>query len=136
MMREMEHLSYKYRLRELGLFSLEKRRLCGHLIVALQYLEGAYKKDGDKLFRRTYCDKTRGNVFKLKEARFRLDIRKKFFTMTVVKHRNRLTRVVVDAPSLETFKARLDRALTNMVQLKMSLLMAGEVGLDDLERSL
>jgi len=45
--------------------------------------------------------------------------------MKVVKHRHRLPREVVDAPSLETFKARLDGALSNLLQLKMSLLVAG-----------
>ncbi|KFW61747.1 hypothetical protein AS28_03204, partial [Pygoscelis adeliae] len=55
------------------------------------------------------------NGFNLKEGRFRLDIRKKFFTMRVVRHRNRLPREVVDAPSLEVFKARLDGAVSNLV---------------------
>ncbi|KFR17206.1 hypothetical protein N306_06195, partial [Opisthocomus hoazin] len=55
------------------------------------------------------------NGFKLREGRFRLDIRKKFFTMRVVKHWHRLPREAVEAPSLETFKARLDRALSNLV---------------------
>ncbi|KFQ95318.1 hypothetical protein Y956_10529, partial [Nipponia nippon] len=55
------------------------------------------------------------NGFKLKEGRFRLERRKKFFTMRVVKHWNRLPREVVDAPSLETFKARLDGALSNLI---------------------
>jgi len=118
-------LSYKEKLRESGLFSLEKRRLQGDLIVAFQYLKGAYKKDGDRLFSKACCEKTRGNGFKLKEDRFRLDIRKKFFTMRVVKLWNGLPREVVDAPSLETFKARLDGALSNLVYWKMSLLIAG-----------
>jgi len=46
----MEQFSYEKRLRELGLFSLKKRRLQGDLIAAIQYLKGAYKEDGDKLF--------------------------------------------------------------------------------------
>ncbi|KAK4832624.1 hypothetical protein QYF61_024605 [Mycteria americana] len=115
MIRGLEHLSYGERLQELGLFSPENRRLRGDLIAAFQYLKGAYKKDGDKLFSRACCNSTRGNGFKLKEGRFRLDIRKKVFMMRVAKHWNRLPRDVVDAPSLETFKARLDGALSNLI---------------------
>jgi len=112
----MEHLFYEERLRELGLFSLEKRRLQGcRLIAGLQYLKGTYRKDGENLFIKACCDRTRSNGFKLREGRFRLDIRKKFFTMRVVKHWHRLPREAVEAPSLETFKARLDRALSNLV---------------------
>ncbi|KAK4826466.1 LOW QUALITY PROTEIN: hypothetical protein QYF61_009193 [Mycteria americana] len=106
MIRGMEPLSYEGRLRELGLFSLEKRRLAGDLTAAFQNLKGAYKKDGDRLFSRACCDRTRGNGFKLKEGRLRLDIRKTFFTIRVVKYWSRLPREVVDAPSLETFKAQ------------------------------
>ena len=83
--------------------------------MAFQYLKRAYRKDGEGLFIRGCSDRTRGNAFKLKEGRFRLDIRKKFFTMRVVRHWNRLPREVVDAPSLEVLKARLDGALSNLV---------------------
>jgi len=86
MFRGLEYLSYEDRLRELGLFSLEKRSLQGHLRAAFQYLKGAYRKDREGIFTRVCSDRTKGNGCKLKEGRFRLDIRKKFFTMRVVKH--------------------------------------------------
>jgi len=79
----LEYLSYEERLRELELFSLEETRLQGDFIVAFQYIKGAYKKDEEGLFTRVYNDKTWD--FKLNEGRFRLDIRKKFFIMKVVR---------------------------------------------------
>jgi len=132
MIRGLEHLSSEERWRELVLFSLEKRRHQGDLIAAFQYLKGAYKKDGEGFFTRACSDRTRGNGFKLREGRFRLDIRKKFFTMRVVKHWNRLPREVVEASCPETFKARLDGALSNLVWLMMSLLTTRGLVLDDL----
>jgi len=99
----------------LGLFSLEKRRVRGDLIAAFQYLKEACRKDGENIFSKAGCDRTRSNDFKIREGRFRLDIRKKFFTMRVVKHWNRLPREAVEAPSLETFKARLDGAMSNLI---------------------
>ncbi|KFR08648.1 hypothetical protein Y956_01018, partial [Nipponia nippon] len=55
------------------------------------------------------------NGFKLKEGRFRLDVRKKFVTQRVVRHWNRLPREAMDSPSLAVFRARLDGALSNLV---------------------
>ena len=54
----------------------------------------------------------RGNGFKLREGRFRLNIKKKYFTVRVVRHWSRLPREVVDAPSLKTPEVRLDGALS------------------------
>ena len=77
---------------------------------------------------RAWGDRTRGDGFSLREGRFRLDRGKKFFMMRVVRPWPRLPREVVNAPSLETLKARLDRALSTLIQLKMSLLTAGGSG--------
>jgi len=75
----------------------------------------SYKKEEDRLFSRVSGDRTRGNDFKLKEGIFILDIGKKFFTVRVVRHWNRLSRDVVDALSLGTLKDRLDGALSNPI---------------------
>ena len=91
MVQGLEQLSYEDRLKELGLFSLQKRRLQGDLIAAFQYLKESNRKEGDRLFSRDCGDRKRGNGFKLKEGRFRLDIMKKSFTVMVVKHWNRLS---------------------------------------------
>jgi len=128
MIRGLEHLSYEDRLRELGLFSLENSRLQGDLIAAFQYLKGSCRKDGENIFNSACCDRTRSNGFKLREGRCRLDIVKKFFMIRVVKHWNGFPREVVEAPSLETFKARLNSALSNLVWMKISLLTAGGLG--------
>ena len=67
------------------MFSLGKRRLQGDLIAALQYLKGAYKQEGSQLLGRVDNSRTRGNGFKLKKGRFRLDVRGKFFTKRAVR---------------------------------------------------
>ena len=96
----LERVQRKARLREPGLFSLEKRRLQNDLIADFQYIKEAYKQEGSQLFERVDNSRTRENVFKLKEGRFRLDVREKFFSMGEVRCWNRLPREAVDAPSL------------------------------------
>ena len=96
---------------------VQLKRLCNSpkKQVIFKYLKGAYKNEGERLFTRVDSDKTRGNGFKLRQGRFRLDIRKKFFTQRVVMHWNRLPKEAVDTPSLEALKARLDVALGSLV---------------------
>jgi len=131
MIRGLEPLSSEDRLRELGLLSLEKRRLRGDLRAAASAWRG-YRKDGEGLFTRGCRDRTRGNGSKLTEGRLRLEIRKKFFPMRVVRPWPRLPREAVAAPSLAVLKARLDGALSTLGWWKMSLLLAGGLEPDEL----
>ena len=84
-------------------------------IAAFQYLKRGYKKEMDRLFSRVCGDRTKGNGFKLKEGMLRLDIRKISFTVKVVRHWQRLPEMGLDAPSQETFKARLDKDMGNLI---------------------
>jgi len=108
MMRGLEHLSYEDKLRELGMFSLKKRRLRGDLRNADKYLKGGCQEDGARLFSVVPSDRTRANGHKLKHRKFQLNTRKEFLTLRVTEHWNRLPREVVESPSLEILKSHLD----------------------------
>ena len=96
-------MSWEQRLRALGLSGLEKRRLRGDRMALYSSLGRGRGEGGAELFSLGSSDRTPGNGSELHQGRFTLDIRKHFFTKSVLKPWNRLPREVVDVPSLSEF---------------------------------
>ena len=115
MVKGLEGRTYEEWLKSLGLFSLEKRRLRGDLTMVYSFIMKGSGGAGADLFSLVTSNSIRGNGVNLQQVKFRLDIRKRFFTERVVAHWKRLPWEVVTAPSLSEFKRHLDCALSHMV---------------------
>ena len=105
MIKGLEHVPYEERMSNLGLFSLERRRLRENLINVYEYLQGGgWQMDEAMLFLLVCRDRTRINGLKLEHRKFCTNMWKNFFTVRVAEHWNRLFRKVLGSPSMEILK--------------------------------
>lgn len=126
MTKGLQQLSYEERLRELGLLSLDRRRLRVGLINVYKYLKEVDEGDGARLFSGVPSARKKGNGHKVEHRRFPLNIRKHFYIM------HGLPREVMETPSLEIFKNNVDMVLENLLWV---FLFEQKVGPDGLQRS-
>ena len=112
MIHNIRNLPYEDRLRELNLHSLERRRVRGDMIEVYKWFSGINKGDINRVLKAGRQNNTRNNGFKLDKFRFRKEIGRNWFGNRVVDTWNRLPTQVVGATSLDTFKNRLDRHMT------------------------
>lgn len=132
LIKSIAHLSYIERLKFFNLPTLKYRRLRGDMIEVYKILTGNYDKDSCLKLTTSHLTFTRGNCYKLENARSRYDIRKYFFTNRVVNTWNSLPDIVVTANTVDCFKDRLDRFWSNQdlyYDWEGSLLGTGNISL-------
>lgn len=112
MIHEVRNLSYENRLKRLNLHSLERRRVRGDLIEVFKWMKGINKGDISRVLKVSSQDRTRSNGFKLDKFRFQKEIGRNWFGNRVVDEWNRLPSDIIAAPSLDSFKHRLDKYMT------------------------
>ena len=117
MVEGLESMTYGERLRKLGMCSLEQRRARGDMIAVFNYVKGYHIEEGANLFTAALDTRTRSNRFKLQERRFHLNTRKHFLMMRALHRWNKLPRRVVESPSLEVFRRRLEEHLSGVSDL-------------------
>ena len=108
----MKSLSYEERLRTLGLYSLEFRRMRG-ILLKLRILRGLDRVDVERMFPLVGKTRTRGHNLRLKGQFFKTEMRRNFFSQRVVNLWNSLPQKAVEARSLNVFKTEIDRFLIN-----------------------
>ena len=109
MVPKLAELDYEVRLRKLRLPSLMYRRLRGDLIEMYKYTHGLYDVPTDSLLPPDENARTRGHQYKLKKQTFKYSFRRNFFSLRVTDTWNKLPKTVVSAPTMNTFKNRLDK---------------------------
>ena len=112
MVEGLASMTYGERLRELGMCRLQQRRARGDMITVFNYVKGDHVEEGANLFNAALETRIRSNGFKLWERRFHLNSRRPFLTVRDVGRWDRLPRRVVESPSLEVFRRRLDEHLS------------------------
>ena len=112
MVEGLASMTYGERLRELGMCSLQQRRARGDMIAVFNYVKGNHVEEGANWFTAALESRTRSHGFKLRERRFHLNSRNHFLMVRAVHRWNKLPRRVVESPSLEVFKSRLDEHLS------------------------
>ena len=108
----LKHLEYRERLRELNMFSLERRFVRGDMIELYKMFSGSDYMDVGTFFTLETENRTRGHEKKIRKQSCRLDLRKYFFSHRVVDFWNALPREVVSSSSLNVFKKRLDEFMS------------------------